>query len=54
VSEKACARAQEVAGAVAFDRLDLDDLSAEVGQHHAAGRAHHHVGELHHAQACQR
>ncbi len=25
-------------------RLDLDDLGAEVGQHHAAGRAHDHVG----------
>ena len=33
------------------DRLDLDHFRAQVGQHHAAGRAHDHVGELDHAHA---
>ena len=32
--------------AAVANRLDLDDLSAQVRQHHAASRAHHHVGEL--------
>ena len=40
--------------AVAFDRLHLDDFGPHVGQHHAAGRAHHHVRELDHAQAGER
>ena len=49
--EKARARAQQMPGAVAIDGLDLDDLGPQVGQHHAAGGAHDHVGELHEAQA---
>jgi hypothetical protein len=35
-------------------RLDLDDFGAEVGQDHAAGRAHDHVGELDDADAVER
>ena len=46
--------AQQMAGAVALDRLHLDHLGPQVGQHHAAGRPHHHVGELHHAQPGER
>ena len=34
--------------------FDLDDLGAEVGQDHAAGRPHHHVGELEDADAGER
>jgi hypothetical protein len=34
--------------------LDLDDVGAHVGQHHAAGRAGHDLGQLQHAQAGQR
>jgi hypothetical protein len=49
--EKAGARAQQMPGAVAFHRLDLDHLGPHVGQHHTAGRAHHHVGEFDHTQA---
>ena len=40
--------------AVALDWLDLDDLGPHVGQHHAASRAHDHVGELDDAQAFER
>ena len=32
----------------------LADMGAEVGQHHAAGRPHHHVRELDDTQAGQR
>ena len=32
-------------------RFDLDDLGPEVGQHQAAGRPHHHVGEFDDADA---
>jgi hypothetical protein len=52
--EEAGAGAQQPARGLAADRLDLDHLGAQVGQHHAAGRAHHHVGELHHPQPGQR
>ena len=52
-SGKTRARAQQVAGAVALQRLHFDDLGPQIGQHHAAGRAHDHVGEFDHAQACQ-
>ena len=37
--------------AVTLDGLDLDDFGPHVGQHHAAGGAHDHVGELDDAQA---
>ncbi len=43
-----------MARAVAFQRLDLDDLGAHIAQHHATGRAHHHMGELDDAQAFKR
>ena len=53
--EKARARADELARGIALaavaNRFDLDDFGTQVGQHHAAGRAHHHVRELDHAQA---
>ena len=52
--KEAGARAQQPARAVARQRLDLDHLGAQVGQDHAAGRAHHHVGELDDADAGQR
>ena len=32
--------------------LDLDHLGAQIGQHHAAGGAHDHMGEFDHADAC--
>ena len=44
-----CPCPQQVAGTVALDGLHLDDLGPQVRQHHAAGGAHHHVGELHYA-----
>ena len=49
--EEAGAGAEQPARAVAVDRLDLDHFGAQVGEHHAAGRAHHHVGELDDADA---
>jgi hypothetical protein len=52
--KKPNARTEQRARAVTVDRLDLDDLGAEIGQHHAAGRAHHHVGELDDPQPSQR
>ncbi len=51
--EKTSASPQQVAGTVAVDGFDFDDFRAQVGQDHAARRPHDHVGELHHAQACQ-
>jgi len=50
---KARAAAQQLAGAVACQWLDLDDLGAQVAQHHAAGRAHDHVGEFDDADASE-
>jgi hypothetical protein len=52
--EEAGAGTEQPARVVAVHRLDLDDLGAEVGQHHAAGRPHHHVRELDHPQPGQR
>jgi len=52
--EKTRPRPQQVARAVALHGLDLDDLGPQVGQYHAAGGTHDHVGELHHAQAFKR
>jgi hypothetical protein len=52
--EKARTGAQQAARAVACYGLDLDDFGAHVGQHHAAGRAHDHVGEFNDAQAGKR
>jgi hypothetical protein len=49
--EESGAGAEQPAGVVAGQRFDLDHLGAEVGQHHAAGRAHHHVGEFDDADA---
>ena len=46
-------RPGQVARLVAAGRLDLDDLGAQVGEDHPAGRAHHHVRELDHAHAGQ-
>ena len=40
--------------AVTLNGFDLDDFSPHVGQHHAAGGAHDHVGELDDAQAFER
>ena len=51
--EKTGTGAQQMARAVAVNRLDLDHLGAHVGQHHAASGAHDHVGEFDHAQAGQ-
>jgi hypothetical protein len=48
--KKAGARAEQAARVVALGRLDLDHLRAQVAQHHAAGRAHDHVGEFDDAQ----
>jgi len=51
--EKPRARTQQMARAVAVYGLDLDHLSAQISQHHAAGGTHDHVGELNHPQATQ-
>jgi len=49
------AEAAQVAGRVALRRgLDAHDLGAQVGEHQAAGRAQHRLGELDHAHARQR
>jgi hypothetical protein len=53
-AEKADAKARQLARPVAAGRLDLDDFGAEVGQDHAAGRAHHHVGKFDDANAGER
>ena len=39
-------RPQQAARIVTVDGLDLDDFGTQVAQQHAAGRPHHHVGEL--------
>ena len=39
---------------VAAWRLDLDHLGAHVGEDHAAGRPHHHVGEFEHTDSGER
>ena len=51
--KKPMPEARQLARLVAARRLDLDDLGAEVGEDHAAGRAHHHVGELDDANAAR-
>ena len=51
--EEAGARADQPARLVAARRLDLDHLGAEVAEDHAAGRPHHHVAELDHADAAE-
>jgi hypothetical protein len=48
-----CPTAQQLACTVPGQRLDLDDLGAQVGQHHAAGRAHDHVREFDDTDALQ-
>ena len=47
------AAAQQAAGTVTGEWLDLDDLGAQIAQRHAAGRAHDHVGEFNDADAGQ-
>ena len=47
------AQARQVAGFVATGWLNFDDLGPQIGQDHAAGGAHHHVGEFEHANAVQ-
>jgi hypothetical protein len=53
--KEASARSDQLAGAVSLttlaNGLDLDDLCAQVGQHHAAGGPHHHVGKFDDANA---
>ena len=49
--EEARAGTAQRARAVARDRFDLDDLRAEIGEQHPAGRTHHHVRHLDHARA---
>ena len=44
--EEPSARSEQLARVVASDGFNLDHFGAEVGQHHAASRSHHHVGEL--------
>src|SRR3546814_4072651 len=39
-------RPEQSPGVVAPDRLDLYDVGAEVGQHHAGGRPHDHMSEF--------
>jgi hypothetical protein len=53
-TEEADAETRQLARLVASRRLDLDDLGAEVGQDHPAGRAHHHVREFDNPHALQR
>ena len=52
--EKPRARAQQAAGVVSINRLDLDHLGPQVAQQHAAGGAHHHVGEFDDPHTCVR
>src|ERR1044071_4142802 len=47
-------RMLETARVVAFQRLDLDDLGAEVREHQAARGPHHHVRELDDPHAFER
>ncbi|MNV75384.1 hypothetical protein D3C71_1686660 [compost metagenome] len=49
--KEARAGTQQAAGGVAAYRLDLDHFRAQVREQHAAGRPHHHVGELDDADA---
>src|SRR5690349_6219109 len=51
--EKARARMLQAARVVALERLDLDHLGTEVGEHQAARGPHHHVRELDDADALQ-
>src|SRR5262245_64196549 len=46
VGKEARGRPPEAAGAIAFDWLDLDHVSAEVGEDEAAARPHHQLAEL--------
>src|SRR3972149_9150738 len=39
---------------VALGRLHLDDVGAEIAEHHRAERARHHLGEVHDAHPVQR
>ena len=50
---KARPAAEQPAGAVAGQRLDLDHVCAHITQRHPAGWPHHHVGELDHPDAVQ-
>src|SRR5439155_13577628 len=43
-----------VAGGIALGRVDLHDVGAEVGEDEPAGRPHHHLAELHDAEARER
>ena len=52
--EERGSHAAERAGLVARGRLDLDHLGAELGEDHAASRAHHHVGHLDDPHALER
>ena len=52
--EVAGARAEQRARGIATDRLDLDDLGAELDQDGAHGGPHHHVRELDDLDARQR
>src|SRR5579883_2715193 len=52
--EEGRAHAAERAGLVAGGRLDLDHLGAQLGEDHAAGRAHDHMGHLHDPYALER
>src|SRR4029077_12467969 len=47
------AHAAEAARLVSGGRLDLDDLCSELGQNHAAGWAHHHMGHLYNPHPLQ-
>ena len=50
--EEAERHAGQPARVVAVGRgFDLDDVGAEIGQRHAAARAHHHMAEFEHAHA---
>ena len=48
---KTGAAAQQLAGAVARQGLDLDDICTQVAQRHAASGPHDHVGEFDDADA---
>ena len=52
--KEARAGRRQVARVVAVERLDLDHFGAEIGEHQAAGRPHHHVHEFDDAHAVER
>ncbi|MNQ87578.1 hypothetical protein D3C85_1028070 [compost metagenome] len=54
IAEVAGPEPLQASRSVAFHGFDLDHVGAQVRQHHAAGRAHHRVPEIKHANTRER